>query len=618
MAYGWGYRGSVGHEQGAMLPGALLGLAVCLAAGRTDWHRRSALVGLCAAVGWAWGGSISYMEHTFYVKSDSFPDVLYGYTMLFFIGGLWAGCGGAILGMGLTKSRSELECLVRPLIALGTTLMLVYVYLQVFPEHNEAYDTFTIVHFHDGDWLSATITLIVSSIYWVLRPKDRKGAALFFWCAVAWWIGYGLLTKLGGLRLAPLHRSESWGGVLGVLITLIIYLRRQKNQAALMLCYYGCLGGGLAFAAAVFLRHPLEVRWGPLASVQLPLGTWTFAEMSYGGLMGLAIALGTLRLIRGGLTTAEEDCDRSFTDAFSAFVIVVALAWMNFRRHFVRILATVEHSDSNTLFGFSTGVWYSAIAVILTLPAVYILYRYYRGDRGLFPQSAFGKGAAIALIALGSTASAHLLDGHHNRITLLANLWKWLPGSLSVLFLLSFTASAEKDSVPATAQTPYTDDRWKIGKLFFAICLVTPLIMLGFASLTTAMQNDSHGNIGRRRFGEQAYWRQTARLLGDWQVLGVSDDLGNEILASENSPIRQLNFDTYRNVAVTLDSGEVVEEHRWFLKNQYIWMHWYNKNNSHPDQAEVPLQFHEGKIYVLSPGGKKSGKYLVLERSSTE
>ncbi len=56
MAYGWAYRGTVGHEAGAMIPGALLGLVLCLGSGRLDWHRRAAVVGLFAAVGWAWGG----------------------------------------------------------------------------------------------------------------------------------------------------------------------------------------------------------------------------------------------------------------------------------------------------------------------------------------------------------------------------------------------------------------------------------------------------------------------------------------------------------------------------------------------------------------------------------
>jgi len=101
MAYGWGYRGIVGHEGGAMVPGAMLGMALCLGSGRPDWYRRAAVAGLLGAVGWAWGGSLSYMEHTLYAVSDSFPDVLYGYTMLFFLGALWAGIGGGVLGLAI-------------------------------------------------------------------------------------------------------------------------------------------------------------------------------------------------------------------------------------------------------------------------------------------------------------------------------------------------------------------------------------------------------------------------------------------------------------------------------------------------------------------------------------
>ena len=301
MAYGWGYRGTVGHEQGAMVPAALLGLVLCLGAGRVDWHRRAVVVGFCAAVGWAWGGSISYMEQTFYVLSDSFYDVLYGYTMLFFIGALWAGCGGAILGLGLTEPRSDLEGLTRPFIWLGLVYLLGYLYLACVPEHNEAYETFTVHHFHDGDWLSATLAFMVGALYVVVRPKDRRGALLIMSAAMAWWIGYGLLTKLGGLRLVPLHRSESWGGVLGVLIALVIFLVRRRNWAALMLSLYGTVGGGLAFALAVFVHNLLVTRWGPFAQVQLPLCAWRLTEVTFGGLMGFALALGTLRLLRGGL-----------------------------------------------------------------------------------------------------------------------------------------------------------------------------------------------------------------------------------------------------------------------------------------------------------------------------
>lgn len=616
MAYGWGYRGTVGHEQGAMVPGALLGLALCLGSGRLDWHRRAAIVGLFAAVGWAWGGSISYMEQTLYVQSDSFPDVLYGYAMLFFLGGLWAGCGGAVLGLALTEARSELECLVRPLIVLATALLLFYLYFLFVPEHNEAYETLTVRHFHDGDWLSATITLVVSAVYWLVRPKDRRGTALFFWAAVAWWIGYGLLTKLGGLRLAPLHRSESWGGVLGVLVVLMIYLGRRQNRAALMLCLYGCVGGGLAFATAVFLRHPLILKLGPLAEIQLRIPTWRFAEDSFGFLMGLAMALGALRLLHGRLAPPQEDVDRSWTDAFSVFVVAVALAWMNFRRHTERALTDGPSAEDTTLLGLPAEAWYLLVAALLTFPPLYVLHRYRHGDRSLVPQSAFGKGAAVTVLILGSTAAMQLLDEHPSRATLLANLSLWLPAAIAGCLLVGFAPQSTHGAGSDVSEVARTDACWNVGKRYALVWAVAPLVLLAYAAATTAMQNENHGALGRLRFGPDAYWRQTSRLQGTWQAIGKAERVGGNEIQKADLPLDQLQFDAYRNVTATLHSGEQVEAHRWFLKNQYIWLQWYGKSPAHADRAEVPLQFEGNRLYIAWPPREHSEGYLVLERVS--
>jgi hypothetical protein len=101
---------------------------------------------------------------------------------------------------------------------------------------------------------------------------------LLFQGAAAWWLGYLALTKFGGLRLAPLHRSEGWGGLVGILAVLLIYLKRRHNRAALILCLYGVLGGGLAFPLAVFLRHPITIHWGPFRG-NWP--QWRFAECQF-------------------------------------------------------------------------------------------------------------------------------------------------------------------------------------------------------------------------------------------------------------------------------------------------------------------------------------------------
>jgi hypothetical protein len=51
LSIGWGIRGNFGHELGAMLPGALSGIAVCLLSGREDWQRRVLYFGFFGAIG---------------------------------------------------------------------------------------------------------------------------------------------------------------------------------------------------------------------------------------------------------------------------------------------------------------------------------------------------------------------------------------------------------------------------------------------------------------------------------------------------------------------------------------------------------------------------------------
>jgi hypothetical protein len=115
MSLGWGIRGDYGHEAGAMLPGALVALAIVLASGRADWLARTPTVAMLGALGWAFGGQMSYGIVIGYTASASFPDVAYGFASLFLIGALWGGIGAGILGLGLTWDNSRLESFVVPL-----------------------------------------------------------------------------------------------------------------------------------------------------------------------------------------------------------------------------------------------------------------------------------------------------------------------------------------------------------------------------------------------------------------------------------------------------------------------------------------------------------------------
>ncbi len=617
MAYGWGYRGTVGHEAGAMIPGALLGLALAVGSGRQDWHRRAMVVGLFSSIGFAWGGSLSYMEQTLYVSSNSFPDVLYGYTILFFLGALWAGLGGAGIGFALTEPRSVLEKLIRPFTAICGVFLVVYLILFFNSELKEANETFTVRHFHDGDWLPATLTLITMIVYRFLRPKDKQGTDLFLWGAIAWWIGYAVLTKFGGLRLGPNHRSESWGGVLGILLVVLIFLKNRNNRAALMMTLYGILSGGFGFVLAVFLRHPIMVRWGPFEGWP-GMPNWRIAEDSFGFFMGLGLALGALRLLRGGLIPPREDTARSPLDVYAAFAILVALIWINFRRHVVRLIDPVPGWDNTVTLGLPLWGWYIAVGAIMTTPILYCLFLYLRGDRKLLPGSAFAKGALVTLLLLWVTQMGHGLHLQPSSGTIVGLLILVGPAAIATLLIVRLSKSPIATDTGSLAETDFTDPRWKVGIKHGALWGLVPFFLLAITGATLAMQEEPFGS-SRKRFGPDAYWCQTAQLVGTWKALGFSQDFSGPDASDEDPMISEIEFGPYREVTLKSSSEEVIsDDHRWFLKNQFTWLGWNSKLPGDPEQAEVPLHFKEGRLFITWPPNTGTEGYLVLERATGE
>ncbi len=605
MAYGWGYRGTVGHEAGAMVPGALLALVLCLGSGRPDWQRRSAVAGLFGAIGWAWGGSLSYMEQTFYTLSGSFPDVLFGYSMLFLLGGLWAGIGGGALGLALTEPRSELERLIRPFTWICAAFLASYLYLSFLPSQKEAYETFSVRHFHGGEWLSATLTVLVSGLCWLWSKRDRAAAALYFRAGIAWWAGYLALTKFGGLRLGPLHRSESWGGLAFVLIVFALYLKERRNRAALMLCLYGVLGGGLAFALAVFLRHPLAIHWGPF---QGGWPQWRFAEVCFGFFMALAIALGAGRLIRGGLASPEEDTSRTPLDVYAAFVVLVAIQWVNFRRHAAPRLSLPGASD---LAGLPAWVWVVFLGLLATLPVLYFLDRYAKGDRRLAPQSSFGKGALMALFVLWVTVAGYTQHDAAGGTHIDGFLLLWVPAAVASLLLLSCPPGSLSNEVAVARSDP----QWAVGRQYWLLWGLTPVLLLALSGISIAMQGGPVPGMGRKRFGPDAYWRQAARMVGAWKAIGKVRRLEDAVVPSEDLPLRRLEFTEARDVIATLPSGQVDDSHLWFRKNQYFWLRWNGRKAAASGRAEIPLEFRGQHLYVAWPPEQPGAEgYLVWER----
>lgn len=119
MSLAWGLRGFIGGGPlGAMIPGAMIGLLLCLL---LDVDKKtSAMVAAFGAMGIGFGGQMTYGQTIgFIVKPDTFGWGLLGLSLK---GGIWGLLGGAIIGLGFSARniprRHTVTCLV--LLLLGT------------------------------------------------------------------------------------------------------------------------------------------------------------------------------------------------------------------------------------------------------------------------------------------------------------------------------------------------------------------------------------------------------------------------------------------------------------------------------------------------------------------
>lgn len=210
LSIGWGIRGNLGHNEGAMIPGALAGISACLVAGREDWRNRVAYFGMFGAIGWWFGGSISYMQVVSYTHSGYAPLQLYGFAALWLIGFLWGCFGGAFTAMPATLDQRRLTDLFKPL-SLILAIWIVWAYAEapivqryrenVWGEDPNAFDTSghrqeSPFYWFDTDWMLACLAL---GSMW------------------AYDLASGIVQKERRVLLAPVF------GIVGALVGALVY-----------------------------------------------------------------------------------------------------------------------------------------------------------------------------------------------------------------------------------------------------------------------------------------------------------------------------------------------------------------------------------------------------------
>jgi heme/copper-type cytochrome/quinol oxidase subunit 2 len=294
--------------------------------------------------------------------------------------------------------------------------------------------------------------------------------------------------------------------------------------------------------------------------------------------------------------------------------MLVALVWINFRRHGVRLLKATADTGEPAFLGLNMMVWILLVGALITTAMLYVLYRYLRGDRGLVPNSAFGKGALITLLLLWMTAALQLFDGLPAAAHLFGHLLLWVPAAVATILLVSFSPSAQHARVPRTANATPSDPKWGTGVHFVAVCCAVPCILYAIACANTSMQDEPLKGHARKRFGPDAYYNTAGRLKGTWQAVHFSNDLEQTETRQVELPVTRLFFDRNLNVVATMPSGQEVTAHRWSLMNQYMWLDWYDRVPEHPDKARTPLRFHGENLLIAWPPKTGSDGFLVFER----
>ena len=482
MSVGWGFRGDYGHEAGAMVPGALLGLAICLASGRQDWWRRASIMALCGGIGWAFGGQMSYGIVIGYTASASLPDVAYGYASLFLIGGLWGGIGSGILALSVTQSRSFLERFAGPLAALWLAWLVMD--LSGFTEW--LVETW---YLHDTDWFAASSAVIVAGAYAFLVPGDRSACVFIMVLAVGWWAGYVVLTGILGLHMTP-PRSDNWSGCVGLFIALVVYLIRRRDRSAVTIALCGFLAGGVGFAVGDFVNMLGRAQWGPIGSLSVLQGLdyWKWMEQLFGLIMGLGVGVTFLRGVRRKLVPAEEDQTGGYLNTVALLFLLLVMMWSNLFKN-VRNWSNGNHIP-DLFFNIRTEWWFLLVGLLFSATVLLAIVRHRRQKLPLAPAGTFGRGQLLFLIILWVAivgAFAQAFPGMAHKGVFFVHTSFWITGGICSLIVLML--SDKPTSQPET-QLAASDHSWKPNIRFWISWLLIPALIFVLAYLTTSLSDE--------------------------------------------------------------------------------------------------------------------------------
>lgn len=233
MWLGWGIRGQMGHADGAMIPGALVGLALCVLLPEKFFSRGLA-VGLAAVAFW-FGADETTLEsaglvmHTIHHYTTA--TALTGYIGLAVKGALWPCFAGACLGLAFAAS-----CYRRKDIAVAAGLMIATFYAGWALINRPKLLYFSVTR-HEI-WGGLLFAVIALTAWLTVRGRTRIPLVLAICAAVAGAIGYPVAVTFAAAGLHSSHAGRwydwwkvaetTFGAFMGAGLGLGAYLVRDR------------------------------------------------------------------------------------------------------------------------------------------------------------------------------------------------------------------------------------------------------------------------------------------------------------------------------------------------------------------------------------------------------
>jgi hypothetical protein len=402
LSIGWGIRGNFGHEYGAMIPGMLATLAAVLLSGRSDWHRRGVFFAFFGALGWSFGGSISYMQVIAYTHSGHSGSQLYGFACLFVIGFLWAAMGGAGAALPAFLNRERLTEFFAPLTAVFVGWTLQDFIVDRWFDVDPAFRQQSILYWYDTDWVAALVAIVAVLVLAGVRRRFDSAASLILHMAVGWWVAFLVLVNLFGLRMTP-PRGDNWAGCVGMVAGMLVYLWRNNLHGVIAATLVTGFIGGFGFATATLLKL-VGMAGSETIRRQFGLeGIWqtnwhSILEQSYGFINGLGVAVALFWVARHAPKTNEEPPVRRWADSYAAAFVLLVVTYINLAKN-PEVWVKAKAMPA-TLYGLSAGGWFNLAYVALALVFFALLAVHRRRPLPLLSTSWLARGQMLYLAFL--------------------------------------------------------------------------------------------------------------------------------------------------------------------------------------------------------------------------